>query len=401
MFLLAMRYLRGRSKFFFSLNNMLASGGIFLGVLALLIVISVMNGFERDMVDRVVGLKSEIKIHKNDYAAFNYHQLLNEIEAINGVEAAAPVCSAELILQRKALLEPTICQGIDYRRHTSISNVFDKENIALGKPSSQLLKAAGIIIGSELSYALNSTVGDYLTVSSPLGTVPTPFGMLPKSKTMRIVGIVSIGLPEYDRSISFISLENSQYFLGIPANTCQEIAVTTGTPFNSAELLPKLQFAGFESEDWSSFDKNLFQALKVEKIMMFAVLMLMVVIAGFNMAGNFIRLVAEKKQDIGVLQALGCSRVVISRSLLICGVIVGITGAGLATLTAAILLYLQANYQLFSIPIAGFPIQSVPVVFRGQDFIIIPLVAIGISILTTIYPLIKMRTISILDIIKD
>ncbi len=391
---LALRYLKGRKKYFFTFSNMLSLLGIIIGVFSLLVVSSVMNGFDSDMRSRVIGSKAEIKIHKSDYSPIrNYEEIINKIEQIPSVIGTAPVCENELMIQNENELASTICYGIDLDRQKKVTQILDK--IVVGEPDIEALENNGIIIGLDLSMTLNVTVGEYVQLTSPIGTEPTPFGLLPKSKKMKVVGIFISGMPEYDRIFTYISLKNGQYFSGYIDEIRQiEIKSTDSRKsYRTAKQLQELVGEEFLVEDWSVFEANLFNAIKMEKIVMFFVLALMIIIASFNMTGNFIKLVTEKKVEIGVLKALGASEKDIVRIFVNVGIIIGIIGTFIGVLLALIVLLAQKNWQFIQIPVPGFPLHWLPVEIRIIDFVIVPIVAIVISFLTTLQP--SKRTVKI------
>ena len=373
---------------------MLSLFGIIIGVFSLLVVSSVMNGFELDMKNRVIGSKAEIKISDKNYSPIkNYTQILEKVDNIPKVSHSAPVCQTELMLQNKKNLASTICFGIDLERQNEVTEILDK--IVIGYPSSDDLENDGIIIGLDLSLTINATVGEYIQLSSPIGTVPSPFGLLPKTKKLEVVGIFLSGMPEYDKLFTYISLKNSQFFLDYE-DEVNQIEVKTQNSDQSAKVANQIQAVlgdDFVVEDWSEFDANLFNAIKLEKVVMFLVLALMIIIASFNMTGNFIKLVAEKKVEIGVLKAIGASEKDIVRLFVNVGLIIGIIGTFVGVAFALILLLAQDYWHFIKIPVAGFPLQWIPVDIRLLDFIIVPIVVIVISFLTTLHP--ARRTVKI------
>ena len=391
---MALKYLKGRKKYCFTFSNTLSLLGIVIGVFSLLVVSSVMNGFDSDMRSRVIGSKAEIKIHKTDYSPIqNYEEIINKIEQIPSVIGTAPVCENELMIQNENELASTICYGIDLDRQKKVTQILDK--IVVGEPDIEALGKDGIIIGLDLSMTLNVTVGEYVQLTSPIGTEPTPFGLLPKSKKMKVVGIFISGMPEYDRIFTYISLKNGQYFSGYE-NEIRQIEVKSTDSrksYRTAKQLQELLGEEFLVEDWSVFEANLFNAIKMEKIVMFFVLALMIIIASFNMTGNFIKLVTEKKMEIGVLKALGASEKDIIRIFVNVGIIIGMLGTFIGLLLALIVLLAQQNWHFIQIPVPGFPLHWLPVEIRILDFVIVPIVAIVISFLTTLHP--SKRTVSV------
>jgi len=399
---LALKYLRGRKKIFFTFSNMLSLGGIIIGVFSLLVISSVMNGFDSDMRNRVVGSKAEIKVHQKDFDPIvDYEEISGRISELPEIVAAAPVCEMELMIQKGENLSSTFCFGIDFDSQTKITQLIEK--MVVGVPETEDLQNDGIVIGLDLSLTINATVGEYVQVMSPIGTEPTPFGLLPKSKKLKVVGIFVSGMPEYDQIYTYVSLENAQYFLNYEDEVSQ-IEVKSINAERSKKYASKIQDllgSEFLVEDWSVFDANLFNAIKMEKIIMFLVLALMIIIASFNMTGNFIKLIAEKKTEIGVLKALGASEKDIVKIFLNIGMIIGILGALIALVLALGVLFAQMKWHFLVIPVPGFPLQWLPVEMRTLDFILGPVVAIIISFLTTLHPAIRTVKIDPIKIIRD
>ncbi len=401
-FKIALRYLKGRKKIFFNLTNLLSVLGIIIGVFSLLVVSSVMNGFDTDMRMRVIGSKAEIKIHHNDYSPIrNYADLTRKLEDIPAVLAAAPVCETELMIQKDNNLSSTLCFGIDYTSHDRITDIIDK--IVVGIPRQEDLEEDGIIIGLDLSLTINATVGEYVQLMSPIGTEPSPFGLLPRSKKLKVVGIFSSGMPEYDQLHTYISLSNAQYYLGYQdeVNLLEVKTINSRKSQIYAKTIQKKLGDDFIVEDWSVFDANLFNAIKMEKIIMFLVLALMIIIASFNMMGNFVKLVAEKKIEIGVLKAMGATDKDIMKIFVLTGTCVGIVGVFIAFILAISLLLAQLKWQFIMIPVPGFPLQWLPVEIRISDFILIPIIAVIISFLTTLLPAKKTIRIDPIKIIRN
>ena len=401
-FKLALRYLKGRHKIFFTFSNMRSMFGIIIGVFSLLVVSSVMNGFDSDMRRRVIGSKAEIKIHHADYSPIsNYQAVADKIAAQEEVLAAAPVCESELMIQKGQNLSASVCFGIDFSRHRKITDLLDK--IVVGVPEKEDLENDGIIIGLDLSLTINATVGEYVQLTSPIGTEPSPFGLLPRSKKLKVVGLFASGMPEYDQVYTYISLTNAQYFMKYDSTVTQIEAKTINSE-RSNKISKKLQFVlgdDFVSEDWSEFDANLFNAMKMEKMIMFLVLALMIIIASFNMTGNFTKLVAEKKTEIGVLKAMGASERDIIRIFVNAGVIIGMLGTIIGLAFSLLMLLIQQKWHFIIIPVPGFPLQWLPVEIRIRDFITVPVLALIISFFTTLYPARRTVKINPIKIIRD
>ncbi|MDP8267269.1 MAG: ABC transporter permease [Candidatus Tenebribacter davisii] len=400
--ILALRYLKGKKKFFFTFANMLSLLGIVIGVFSLLVVSSVMNGFDTDMRNRVIGSKAEIKVHKEDYSPIsNYNELIEEILKNEKVIGASPVCDIELMIQKDNEMSSTLCYGIDLDKQKKVTDLLNK--IVVGAPDEAALKNDGIIIGMDLSLTLSATVGEYIQLTSPIGTQPSPFGLLPRSKKLKVVGIFISGMPEYDRVYTYMSLKNAQYFLGL-ADVVTQIEVKSVDPAHSTRIAKKIQSKmkdDYVVEDWSEFEANLFQAIKMEKVIMFLVLALMIIIASFNMSGNFIKLVTEKRVEIGVLKSMGASGKDVVKIFINIGAIIGILGTFIGLVLALILLYAQMKYHFILIPVPGFPLQWLPVEMRLLDFVLVPVIAITISLFTTLHPARRTAKIDPMKIIRN
>ncbi len=399
---IAFRYLKGRHKLFFSFSNFLSFLGIVIGVFSLLVVSSVMNGFDKDMRDRVIGSKAEIRVHTKDYSKLkNYNSVAEKIGEIPEVRVASPICENELILQKGNKIVATIANGVVFDEYRKLAKVLD--NIVVGEPSQQTLDEDGIILGLGTSLELQATVGEYVTLSSPLGTVPTPFGLLPLSKKLKVVGILSSELPEFNSLYSFISLGNGQFF-SETKDAVHRIDVSSYNPDRSAKVADLISAKlgdEFVAEDWSEFESNLFNAIKLEKTVMFFVLTLMLVIASFNMIGNFTKLVTEKRSEIGILKALGASHKDIRYIFILVGTILGSIAAFIGLSLALILLLIQQYHPFISIPVAGLPLVWLPVEISVSNFVFVPILVIVISYITTLYPANKAVKIDAIKIIRN
>ena len=388
--LFAIRFLKGQHSHLLSFSNWLSLLGIIIGVFSLLVVISVMNGFDADMQKRVIGTKADIRLYHNDYQPFQYStEQEKEILQLPEVEAVSPVCETELMIQHKKNMTAVICHGIHLKEHGNTTKIF--QNMVVGAPDQKALEEDGIIIGLDLSLSLRATVGEYIQITSPIGTEPSPFGLLPKSKKLKVVGIFASGMPEYDNAYTYLSIENVQYFTNLN-NEIHYWEIKTNNPEKAYQTAKRIQNKfgdNFIAEDWSQYEANLFQAIQLEKYVMFLVLALMVIIASFNMAGNLIKLVVEKRNEIGILKAIGAPSSALIHSFIHAGLYIGSIGILVGTILAFSLLKAQTTFQFISIPIPGFPLQWLPVKMELIDFLIIPLLTLFICLITTIYPAYK------------
>jgi len=401
-FILVKRFLCGKNRFFPKTSHIFTLLGITIGVTALLIVSTVMNGFEQDMMNRIIGSKAEIRVISADRSPISeYESLVANIEKHPSVVAVSPVVNKELLAHKGQATTVINAFGIDYERHNELLSL--EEKIRLGRPDFKEFEENGIIIGLDLSLLLSATIGEYIQLSSPVDRVPTPFGLLPRMKRFRVMGIFVSGMPEFDKTYAYISLNNARYFSDI-GDAVTLLQVKTVNPKNSARYASSLQRIvdkRYLVEDWSKFDANLFQAMQLEKAVMFTVLALMLIISGFNMAGNSLKTVAEKRTEIGILKALGMKSGRINRFFIGINLLLGIIGIFFGGFVSLAFIYVQKNYQLVQIPVPGFPMQWLPVIMKSVDFLVVPSIVITICLLSTIIALQKIKEIEPIRIIRE
>jgi lipoprotein-releasing system permease protein len=407
---LTLRYLKGRSKLLLSPSNVLSLSGIIIGVFALLIVSSVMNGFSSDMMKRIIETKGEIRFSRQDKQPIaNYEAVGSQLKKIQNIDQISPVVHCELLLRRNQYTAFSQSAGIKLSVHEKVSSLLHK--IRLGEPDEQGLSDKGIILGSDLSYQLFATIGDTLEVISPAGSVMSAFGYLPKVDKVRVIGIFSTGLPEYDQTLSYISLDlamdlkNQQGIDFFESTTFKSSkSVQTAKHFNQNAFLKadsKTNEGLIQAKHWSEIDHSLFQAVRIEKTAMFFVLSLMLILSGFNIMNNNIRTISEKKFDISLLKSIGLSEKKMYQIVSNMGLFLGISGTIIGEILALLLILSQYYWQYIQIPIAGFPFTSLPVVIRWQDFLLFGLLAITVSFLSSLIPAKKAMNYNMIQVLRE
>ncbi len=397
---LAKTYLSSGRHKFLSFGNMISVVGIFLGVVALILVMSVMNGLEEDVTSRIIGLHSEIKIFGKDYAPIeNWESLETKIND-KQITAISPVVQAELMLLYEKKVAGTICQGIELSKHDKITFLLSR--IYIGAPTNEELKD-GIILGSDLALALGVNWGDEVTLSSPIADQPTPFGLMPRSKTFKVVGLFYTGLPEYDMKYSYTDLHTLQKFQNM-GNQITYFGIKTVSPHSSLGVAKRLRQKLADSYtilDWREFEKHLFTAIKFEKKVMFLVLILIFLIAAFNMIGNYLKLISQKRQDIGILKSFGATRKDVMKIFLYNGVFIYLIGTVAGFIVALGLLFAQLKWKFIHIPISGMPFQALPVKIEIIDLILVALVSLVITLVTTLVPARRTMNIDAIKVIRE
>ena len=351
---------------------------------------------------RVIGSKAEIRVTSADRESINdYRRLADSIQQRPEILSVSPVISNELLAYKGESVAVINSSGIDFEKHNELIGL--EEQIRLGVPDLEEFEEEGIIIGLDLSLALRATIGEYIQVTSPINSMPSPLGMIPRIRKFKVLGIFVSGMPEYDKTYAYMSLKNGRYFSDLKEGVSL-LQIKSINPHRSGRYASSLQRDlgdEFVVEDWSQFDASLFTAMQLEKGVMFFVLVLMLIISGFNMAGNSLKTVTEKKNEIGILKALGMKTGRIDRFFIGVNLSVGLIGILLGGIISALFLYLQHNYQLIYIPVPGFPIHWLPVDIRLADFLIVPAIVLTISLASTIIALQKIRDIAPIRVIRE
>ncbi len=399
---LSRKFLFGQHRFGMSLANILALLGIFIGVVSVVIVTAGMNGFDYDITQRVVGTKGDIKISGTGYRPLGeYKQVEAKLKSIPGILSVSPIVTCELMMQKGNNVGSAICFGVDYYKHAKVTNLLDY--LRLGSLVSALKDSNSVVIGAGTSIDLGVTVGEVITLVSPIPDIPTPLGLLPKSRDFTVRGIFFSGMPEYDRSYCYFSLDNARYFKGYGDQT-DFLEVKTQDPFTSEKMVAvinKQLGKGYLTESWSSFDSHLFSAIKTEKFILFTLLLMMVILSVFNLSGNFAKMVTEKKVDLGVLKALGLNDRIIALSIITANLSISFAAVLMGLIVSLCFVSSQIQYKWIKIPVEGFMLPYLPMQIRLFDIIMLLVSIIVLVILSTIYPLKKMLKINPVRILRN
>ena len=375
---------------FLSLISFISVAGIALGVTALIVVISVMNGFHEDIRDKIIGTNAHVVAASYSKDGIkDYSKKISEIEKIQYVVDAAPYFMGQVMLKYGDKVEGIVLWGIEPVSMSKVNKL--AENMIKGEVDSIMkgLKDGrrGIIIGKELSKALNVDVNDELVLISPVFR-QTPAGLMPRMFNMKIVGIFEAGMYDYDSTFAYVSIKNAQELFDRD-DVITGIAIKADKIENAAFVAAEIhrKYKDLWARDWMNMNKNLFSALQIEKIVMFIILILIVLVAAFNIASTLIMIVMRKTKDIGILKSMGATGGDIMNIFIIQGVSTGVIGAAVGFVAGiALCLYLQA-YPI-SMPGGGsiYYIDKLAVSIKMAEVIIIPFAAVLISFLATLYP---------------
>lgn len=311
---ISLRYLRSRrAQKFISLITWISIGGVALGVMALIVVIAVMSGFSKDLRDKILGTNSHVVVTNFTGGGIrDYGRILSQVEQTDMVVAAAPFILNQVMLTHGDNVAGVVIRGVDPVRERRVSDL--EKNLIEGKLDSletavkneKNIMHDRIILGKELSRTLGANVGDVVSMVSPVSRV-TPMGLIPKIKVFDVAGIFDSGMFEYDSNLGFISLNAAQTFFSMTDRVGGiEIRVKDIDKADriAAEIQSKLGFP-YHTRDWMRMNKNLFSALKLEKVTMFIILVLIILVAAFNIISTLFMVVMEKTRDIAILKAMG------------------------------------------------------------------------------------------------
>ena len=388
---IAKRYmLPGRGEAFIALVAGISLAAVMLGVAALVIVMSVMNGFRAELLDKIVGLNGHAIINAYGGRLDNWEDVLEEVRETPGVVEASPLIEVPLLATFNGRAEAVAVRG-----NTPEDIAKLKPNVLQGDLASLRNGEANVAIGSRLAMNLGARLGDTITIVNPQGR-PTPMGTMPRLVGYRITAIFEIGIYEFDQAYIVMPIPNAQTLL-LTGDTIGTIEVTTDDPDTVGETLAplaqKLQGRAVV-QTWKDINASLFEALEIERVAMFFVLSIIVLVAVFNILSSLIMLVRSKTRDIAIMRTMGATRKSLLKIFVTVGFTIGAigTGAGLI-LGALVLIFRQSIVRgieiLFGVNLWDPSIRfltTLPAKTDPKEVIAIVVLALVLSFLATLYP---------------
>jgi len=430
--LIGLRYLRAKRKqTVISIISIISVCGVALGVMALIIVLAVMSGFEMDLRDKILGTNSHIVIlNYNGQGIANGSEVISKIAQVPGVKSSAPFIYGQVMLSSRGSATGLVVRGIDCREESHVTDL--ARNIVAGdlhqldvSPSQGQVQGqsqdqgqgqgqgksqgqdqsqgqgrstdqglndsspqmAGIALGQELARNLGVFVGDVITAISPVERI-SPMGMAPKFLRFKVVAIFNSGMYEYDSSLAYVSLRAAQRLFNMK-NTVTGVEVRVDNIFQAQKIAQDIQkVLGFPywTRDWMEMNKNLFSALKLEKFAMFIILVLIILVAAFNIISTLVMMVMEKNKDIAILKSMGAT----ARSILLIfiaeGLIIGLVGTLVGCMGGTAACWIADTYHLIKLQGDVYYISYLPFKMKLLDIFMVCFASILISFLATIYP---------------
>jgi lipoprotein-releasing system permease protein len=389
-FFIAKRYLKSRRKTkFVSVITIISIGGVLIGVAALNFVLSMMNGFEKEVRSRIIGTTAHVSIFASYTDGIeDYEKLLPEIKETKHVVEVAPFVYYKAAIASKEGSDGIVVRGIDPEKEKLVTDIAN--NVKLG--SLDLEKEEdefpGILLGATLADRLGVKLGDNVVLFSlKEGSLSTGWST-PKASKLKVTGIFETGMYEYDASLAYVSLSTAQKLFNLD-HKVTGLQVKLDDLYKADKVAKELELKlgyHYYALDWMHMHKNLFSWMALEKYAMFIVLSLIVAVAAFNIISTLIMVVIEKRKEIGILKSMGATNTSIMKIFMFEGLVVGIVGTVLGSGLGFILCWIQRTFNLISLPPEIYFINSLPVDMRISDFTIVALSAIVLTFLATIYP---------------
>jgi len=402
---IALRYLKSKRRTgFISLISYISIAGVTIGVAALIIVLSVMNGFETEVRQRIIGADAHIRLgtyHEEGIAnADSIAQLIRDIRHISGI---SPYIMDKGMIREGSRTEGVIVRGIDPQTVARVSDLPEKiisGGLHLGHQDvTGQENLPGIILGRFLADRLYATLGDTIILFSPGAAGPF---MQPRARQFHVAGVFETGLYEYDDVFAYISIPEAQDLFHM-SNRVTGLEIRLDNFERAAQVKEAIQKAlpyPYFPRTWYEMHRNLFNWMKIEKWMTFILLSLIIIVAAFNIISSLIMVVLEKKKDIGILKSMGATNAGIRRIFIYEGLAVGVIGVVLGTILGWGLCSLQLEYHFFSLPPDVYFINELPILMKFSDFVVISLAALILCFLASVYPAHKAATLVPVEAIR-
>jgi lipoprotein-releasing system permease protein len=398
---LGLRYLTARgSRANLSLFVWIGVGGVFLGVAALIVVLAVMTGFQDGIRDRIISANPHLLVFQAGGAGIaDAGAVVSRVATVPGVRSATPfVLQQALFTSQGGEAHGGLVRGVDVDSKAVREDLRAQlrsgslEPLAAGEP--------GILLGVELARTLGVVPGDAITVISPKGAM-TAVGMVPKMRRYTVVGTIEVGMYEYDSSLAYLSLPVARDFAGLPGVTGVEVRLRD--PFDAKRVgraVAGLLGHPFWVRDWMDMNRNLFAALQLEKLALFVIVTIIVLVAAFAIIGHLVLLVAEKRKEIGILKAIGATGRSITAVFFSVGMTIGVVGTVAGSIVGLAIIWIQNTYKIIKLAGDVYQIDYLPMKLEPTDFLLIVSATMLLSFLATIVPARRAGALAPVDVLR-
>lgn len=393
---IALRYLRAKRKqAFISVITVISVAGVAIGVMALILVQGVMTGFTDDLRNKILGTNSHVVITGYGSQIAEYRQVMHALGAVPDVVAATPFILNQVMLSSASGVSGVVLHGIDTVNAPKVTDIEKflvegdlkslEGEVETGQDDGARLP--GIIIGRELARSLAVSPGSPLTIVSPTGLL-SPTGMMPRWKKFEVVGLFESGMYEYDTAMAYISVGNAQSFFKT-GDVVTGLEVKVSDIYKTGPVVRAIRDIlgpSYQVRDWKDMHRNLYSALKLEKLAMFVILTLIILVAAFSIVATLVMMVNDKNREIAILKSMGATSGAIKRIFMLQGLLIGFVGTVLGLSLGLLLAWLQNEYQIVSLAKDVYYIPALSVKIGLIDTCWVAACTIIICFVATIYP---------------
>jgi lipoprotein-releasing system permease protein len=394
----ALRYLKARRRqAFLSVVSLIAVLGFTLGVMALIVALALMTGFQEDIQSKILGASAHLMVYSSESRGISdYRNIMRVVSSDPAVQSVSPVVYGKVMVYSSGGANGIIVKGIDpglEGKVTELAAKIDKQVLAeLRNPGEE---RDGIVLGYDLAASLRVQRGDLVTLVSP-DSMLSPLGMMPKFKKFKVLGEFNSGLYEYDTSWALLGMNTAQRLFSL-GSSVSLVEARIDDIYSAEEISKRLQKTlgpHYVVNNWIHQNKSLFSAMKLEKIMLFITIGLIVLVASFNVISTLVMMVLDKTSDIAILMAMGCTSRQIMRIFMLQGILIGVAGTILGALLGVAGSWLMDHYRVIQLPLDVYFIPYLPFRVRPVDFATITLTALAISFVSTLYPALRASRIN-------
>ncbi|MEX1082562.1 MAG: lipoprotein-releasing ABC transporter permease subunit [Halofilum sp. (in: g-proteobacteria)] len=394
-FWLGLRYTAAkRSNHFISFISLISILGILVGVTALITVLSVMNGFEKELRERILGVASHATISRYDGALQDWQRVAEQAHAHPEVRGTAPYIEGQVMFVKGEQVTGAMVRGVEPEHEPAVSDV--DQNMVQGELNALQAGEYGVVLGAELAAFLGVDEGERVTVVTPEASV-TPAGVMPRMKRFTVAGVFEVGMYDYDRSTAFVHVDDARTLMRMDDGGVTGVRLRLDDLFRAPAVSDELSVQlgrGHRVSDWTWRHANFFQAVRTEKTVMFVILALIVAVAAFNIVSTLVMMVTDKQSDIAILRTLGLSPRGVMGVFLVQGTLIGVLGTTLGVAGGValsmnigdIMLGLESVFGIDLLPSNIYYISDLPSDLQTTDVVRIGLLSLGLSVVATLYP---------------
>jgi len=387
---IGLKYLLAKRKqTFISIITVISVAGVTVGVMALIIVLAVMSGFEKELKNRILGATAHVQVISLDGSIGDPFPLAARIRGVQGVAAASPYVFSQVMISSGTAASGGVLRGVDPATAGQVTRL--AQDIRIGSLADLTKKGPGgmaaTILGKELASHLGVSVGDVIEIMVPGGNV-TPLGAFPRVVRYVVAGLAESGMYEFDSTFAYVSFDEAGRLMGM-AGRATGIEVRVHDIYAAGDVAARIRTTlgyPYWAKDWAQTNRNLFSALKLEKTVMFIILVLIVFVAAFNIISTLIMVVTDKTREIGILRAMGMRAKSIRRVFFAQGLVIGVVGTVAGLVLGLAVSELIGAKRLIRLDPAVYFIDHLPVSTQVFDVTLIVLASLGVAAAATLYP---------------